>query len=65
MLFSGEILVCLKSFFIFRKGEHYYCTHVVDGHFFIYNKTGIYGVSTFKLSLSMKNNFRIKTWSLE
>ena len=61
MLFSGETLICLRSFFVFNEGEKYYCTHVIDGHFFIYNKTGIYGVNTIKIPLSMKNYFKIRT----
>lgn len=59
MLFNGETLVCMESFFIFEKGQKYYCSHVDDGHFFVLNKCSIFNVSTIKVPFSLATKFKI------
>ena len=59
MFFNGNTLVCRQDFFIFKKGQKYYCSHVAEGHFFIYNKGSCYNVAYIKIPFSLATKFMI------
>ena len=61
MFYNGETLICTKSFFIFEKGNKYYCSHVAEGHFYIDNNRSIFNVSSIKIPFGLANNFKIET----
>ena len=56
-MYSGEMLVCAESFFVFEKGHKYYCTREESGYFYIYNNTGMYNVQEIKLAEKLKKCF--------
>ena len=59
VLYSGQMLICVESFFLFEKKSKYYCTREADGYFYVYNNTGKYGVHEFKISSKLKACFKI------
>lgn len=59
MFLNGQTLICTESFFIFKKGGKYYCSHVTDGYFFLHNNSPVFNVSTIKIPLALAKNFKV------
>ena len=59
MFLNGQIIVCIESFFVFEKGRRYYCSHDVDGYFFISNHGSHFNVSTIKIPLGLAKRFKV------
>jgi hypothetical protein len=58
-MYKGEIITCIESFFIFEKGQQYYCTREEEEYFYIHNKTGQFNVKEIKLSKKLKRCFSL------
>ena len=58
-MYSGQIIICVESFFVFERGHKYYCTRESDGYFYIHNSTGEYNVQEIKLSAKLKSCFTL------
>ena len=59
MLFNGQTLMCVESFFIFEKGQRYYCTHTCGEFFFIANRGSKFNVGSFKIPFSHAKKFKV------
>ena len=59
MSLNGQTLICIESFFIFKEGWKYYCSHVVGDCFFIAKAGSEFNVSYIKVPFAHANKFKI------
>lgn len=59
-MYKGQVIECIESFFVFEKGQRYYCTREESDYFYIFNDTGKFNVQEFKLSEKLKKCFTLK-----